>query len=127
MSQKKSPEREPGAKSGMISDDFLTPPRKHGPVPSQDEAEENPTEYWLHVAWDGEEVRYPSELSKRHRGYLINAVYDIDYIFHKGYAEKHPELIAAYMQAATIDFSVAMTFKALNPIAEALCKRASKP
>jgi hypothetical protein len=71
MSQKKGPKREPGAKvSGMISDDFLTPPRKHGPVPSQDEAEENPTEYWLHVAWDGEEVRYPSELSKRHRGYV---------------------------------------------------------
>ena len=80
--------------------------------------------------WMGVEASAETLMHQAHKTanvYLINAVYDVDYIFHKGYAEKHPELIAAYMQAATIDFSVAMTFKALNPIAEALCKRASKP
>lgn len=36
--------------------------------------------------------------------YMKQAKTDIDAIFSDGYAEQHPELIAAYMQTAAVDF-----------------------
>ena len=34
---------------------------------------------------------------------LSAAKYEIDQAFYRGYAEKHPELVAAYLQAATYE------------------------
>lgn len=39
--------------------------------------------------------------------YLIHAVENIDLELGKGYAAKHPELIAAFMQVAAVDFQTA--------------------
>lgn len=49
--------------------------------------------------------------------YMAHAVHDIDEIFGPGYAKAHPELVAAYMQTAAIDF--AATF-GLQGIAESI-------
>ena len=49
--------------------------------------------------------------------YMKQAKTDIDAIFSDGYAEQHPELIAAYMQTAVIDF---VNRSGLTGIAESL-------
>lgn len=49
--------------------------------------------------------------------YMKQAKTDIDAIFSDGYAEQHPELIAAYMQTAAIDF---VNRSGLTGIAESL-------
>lgn len=36
--------------------------------------------------------------------YLIQARHCLDRTFHEGYAEKHPELVAAMVQASAMDF-----------------------
>jgi hypothetical protein len=36
--------------------------------------------------------------------YMLNAMTDIDELFGKGYAAKHPELVSGYMNAAALDF-----------------------
>ena len=43
--------------------------------------------------------------------YMRAAKIDIDQTFGDGYAAKHPELVAAYMAAATHDFGVSSTAK----------------
>jgi hypothetical protein len=40
--------------------------------------------------------------------YLLHAISDIDSALGLGEARKHPELIAAYMQAAALDFGAAI-------------------
>ena len=39
---------------------------------------------------------------------MLNAIADIDERLGKGYAKQHPELIAAYMHTAAIDFATAI-------------------
>jgi hypothetical protein len=51
--------------------------------------------------------------------YMLNARADIDKMFGAGHAAKHPELVAAYMNAAATDF--AATF-GLQSIADALSR-----
>jgi len=64
--------------------------------------------------------------------YLRTAVERIDALFGKGYAKQHPELIAAFMQAATADVNTAVSAQALrsaaSEIAEALrCDPVQEP
>ena len=49
--------------------------------------------------------------------YMLAAVRDIDEILGKGYAAKHPELIAAYMQTAAIDLGSAIIARAIERVA----------
>lgn len=55
--------------------------------------------------------------------YLDHAILDIDKRLGQGYAKTHPELVAAYMQTAAIDF--AATF-GMQGIAEALDRIAQR-
>ena len=43
--------------------------------------------------------------------YMENAVREIDEIFGEGYAKKHPELVAVYMQVAAKDYDTAARIK----------------
>jgi hypothetical protein len=56
--------------------------------------------------------------------YMLAGITSIDDLFGKGYAKAHPELLAAYMQTAAIDFHSAIIVKdlggALERIANAL-------
>lgn len=53
--------------------------------------------------------------------YMIYAVRDIEAIFGKGYAEKHPELVGAYIRTCAADFHTAiLTQESLPAISEAL-------
>jgi len=56
--------------------------------------------------------------------YLRNARAKVDEEFGEGYAAKHPELVAAYMQVAAADFSTSSNAKvfgaALDRIASAI-------
>jgi hypothetical protein len=49
--------------------------------------------------------------------YMNHAKRDIDEMFNDGYAEQHPELIAAYMKTAAIDYA---TTAGLQKISESL-------
>jgi hypothetical protein len=40
--------------------------------------------------------------------YMVHGVHDIDEIFGKGFAKQHPELLAAYMQTASIDYGASL-------------------
>lgn len=46
--------------------------------------------------------------------YLLHAVHDIDEMLGAGYARAHPELIAAYMHVAAIDFGTAIIARAIE-------------
>jgi hypothetical protein len=46
--------------------------------------------------------------------YMMHAISDIDELLGKGYAAKHPELIAAYMQTAAIDFATGIAVNLLG-------------
>jgi hypothetical protein len=46
--------------------------------------------------------------------YMINGKQDIDKIMGDGYAKAHPELLAAYMQAAALDFHATFLAKELT-------------
>jgi len=48
--------------------------------------------------------------------YLAGAHGTIDERFGTGYAAKHPQLIAAYMEVAAADFRTSVTLKLLEPI-----------
>jgi hypothetical protein len=50
--------------------------------------------------------------------YLSQAVQEIDERFGKGFAVKHPELLAACVQAQTLDFNNTCQMRALWEIAE---------
>jgi hypothetical protein len=68
--------------------------------------------------------------------YMHSAVTDIDECFGRGYAEKNPNFVAAYMHVAARDFDTAMRVKygppdthlpdALNEIANAIRAVAKK-
>lgn len=46
--------------------------------------------------------------------YMIHAVEDIDRIFGEGYAAKNPELVAAYINTAAIDFASNVISKTIS-------------
>ena len=52
--------------------------------------------------------------------YMLAAVTDIDKLLGKGYAKKHPELIAAFMRTATTDYGASMIARAIEIAAEAI-------
>jgi len=53
-------------------------------------------------------------------GYLSAAIESIDKAFEKGFAKKHPELVAAYMKVAASDFNHATLAKAQAEAIETL-------
>jgi hypothetical protein len=48
--------------------------------------------------------------------YMHNAVHNIDELFETGYAEQHPELVAAYMKVAMGDFNCSVTNKTIQEL-----------
>lgn len=54
--------------------------------------------------------------------YMLNARKDIDEMFGDGYAAKHPELMAAYMNAAAIDLHGAVLGKLIPPALESIAE-----
>jgi hypothetical protein len=50
--------------------------------------------------------------------YLAAAVDSIDKRFGKGFAEKHPELLGAFINASARDFQTTMTVQALQELAK---------
>ncbi len=56
--------------------------------------------------------------------YFRNAVRYIDDVFGEGYAEKHPELVAKFMEVAAIDFMTASITAGIEGVAESLEKMA---
>jgi hypothetical protein len=48
--------------------------------------------------------------------YMAEAVRNIDLHFGDGYAEKHPELVGAFMQTAAIDLGTAIIARALESV-----------
>ena len=51
---------------------------------------------------------------------MLHARHDIDEQLGEGYAREHPELIAAYMQTAAIDFATAIIAKEIGEAIEGL-------
>ena len=54
--------------------------------------------------------------------YFVYAVDYIDKVFGEGYAEKHPELVAKFMEVAAIDFMTASITAGIEGVAESLEK-----
>lgn len=52
--------------------------------------------------------------------YLLEAVNEINKILGEGYAEKHPELVAAFIQTCAIDFHTCLTVKAIEEASESI-------
>lgn len=50
--------------------------------------------------------------------HLIHAVEAIDKVFYEGYAEKHPELVSAFITAAASDFNTSSTMKVIGDALE---------
>lgn len=59
--------------------------------------------------------------------YLRHAIDSIDAFMGPGYASKHPELIAAYMQTAAIDCATAVFGSHITLLAETLNYTFQKP
>jgi hypothetical protein len=57
--------------------------------------------------------------------YMRAAAEDIDAMLGNGYAAKHPELIAAYMQTAAIDLGTAIIARAIERVETAVEEAAS--
>jgi hypothetical protein len=57
--------------------------------------------------------------------YMHAAVGDIDREFGEGFARKHPELIAAYMQTSAIDLGTAIITRALDRLVTAVSAAAT--
>ena len=55
--------------------------------------------------------------------YFHAAIKTIDSEFGEGFAKKHPELIAGFMQTAAEDFHAGVTARALQEIADAVGSR----
>lgn len=70
------------------------------------------------VTADGDELLKQASMTADE--YFSKACVRIDKQFGNGYAEKHPELIAAFMQTAARDLHTSMTASALQDIAEAI-------
>ena len=60
------------------------------------------------------------DASETAKHYMFKATGIIDKRFGKNYAEKHPELIGAFMQTAAIDFATGMMVKHLISITDHL-------
>ena len=58
--------------------------------------------------------------------YLMHGVSDINKWLGEGYAEKHPELLGAYMRTAALDFLAAQINVAGHAIADAIDRLANK-
>ena len=58
--------------------------------------------------------------------YMEKAVESIDEMFGRGYAEKHPELVAAFMRTAAQDFHTTIMKAAAEDITEAI-QRVARP
>lgn len=75
-----------------------------------------------HIPADAQQLE--EQASRTARNYLVEAIEHIDRQLGKGYAEKHPELIAKFMEVAAADYHTATTCKiiggALEDIAEQL-------
>jgi ABC-type taurine transport system substrate-binding protein len=54
------------------------------------------------------------QASKTVSDYLWDAKDSIDKVFGKGYAEKHPELVAAFIKASADDFNTAVLAVAIQ-------------
>lgn len=54
---------------------------------------------------------------------LYDAQEGIDRVFGKGYAKEHPELVAAYIQAAGNHFNIASALKVLEGLVEGFTSR----
>ena len=52
--------------------------------------------------------------------YMLKAISDIDELLGKGYAKQHPELIAAYLQSAALDFGAAIIARAIETLSSAV-------
>ena len=52
--------------------------------------------------------------------YMRQAVKCIDQLFGKGYAEKHPELVAAFIQTSAIDMGTAVIARAVESLKDPL-------
>lgn len=52
--------------------------------------------------------------------YLRKAVQSIDEVFGAGYAKEHPEIVAAFMQACTVDFATVMASNSVDRLADAI-------
>lgn len=52
--------------------------------------------------------------------YMNRAWCDIDELFGEGFAVKHPELIAAYMQTAATDYATTAGFKKIQDALESI-------
>lgn len=52
--------------------------------------------------------------------YMLKAKADIDEMFGNGYAAKHPELVAAYMQTAARDFQAMIAYNQQEEISARL-------
>jgi hypothetical protein len=50
--------------------------------------------------------------------YMAQARHDIDEVFGERYAISHPELIAAYMQTAALDFGAAVIARAIQQLGD---------
>jgi len=48
--------------------------------------------------------------------YMMKAISDIDELLGEGYAKKHPELIGAYMQTASIDYGASIVARAIEAV-----------
>jgi hypothetical protein len=55
--------------------------------------------------------------------YMMNAKSDIDEMFGAGYAAKHPELVAAYMQTAARDLHTSTIAKEIGGAIETLAEQ----
>lgn len=54
------------------------------------------------------------------RAYLREAIKMIDEAFGEGYSKEHPELVARFIQAASMDSAAAVLARGLKGIAEAI-------
>ena len=52
--------------------------------------------------------------------YLHSAIDCVDARLGKGYAQAHPELIAAFMQTSALDFTAGVVARAIEAVADAI-------
>ena len=52
--------------------------------------------------------------------YMLAAKRDIDELFGQGYAIKHPELVAAYIQTCALDYGMSLIASKIDDIASSL-------
>jgi hypothetical protein len=55
------------------------------------------------------------------RQYFVAAIKAIDHEFGDGYAKEHPELVAAFIHCAGVDFSASIIMANMQDFVESLC------